>query len=258
MILYKDYTTEDLILNTPYVLNNFEIYPVLVKEYSKFNRYVKYLVYGKKHLELKENDSLLFHLIIAMAFSYKKDVNFTNKNDNEIIEKVIKELEELFSLVTHKRIISNTAGEIIYFYDEDNSIIIDDSVFNELRIIVQKMNLLQEPVIYDDPLARKWFEKARIANSKGSENIEFSDMVTVVSCETGKSYDVLANQNLFQLNSDYLRIGNRVNYDTTTLFKTVSNDIPNVNFIQGIARELYRDKNKDLVMSDDLLINIAK
>ena len=83
-------------------------------------------------------------------------------------------------------------------------------------------------------------------------------MVTVVSCETGKSYDVLANQNLFQLNSDYLRIGNRVNYDTTTLFKTVSNDIPNVNFIQGIARELYRDKNKDLVMSDDLLINIAK
>jgi|GEM_PF-2022958 len=246
MIIYKnpitkeEYTTDEVMMDEPCYLDNLGyIYPIKVKDYMKFSKYIKYIVFTKKHLDLQSDISLLEGLLLLNIMSIE-----SNKQTDEYY-KCISELEMLFSMVTRKDIKIKDIDELV-FVDDKITTVIDKNNFDTFRKIILNQNLLQEPKIYDDPYQAKWIEKAKIAKMKDSHVVDIGEIMTIVSCGTGKSYDVIKNQNILQLYSDYYRLTQVANYEAITLFKTVAQKLPDVKYVEPIVKELYKDSDADI------------
>lgn len=268
MKIYKEYTTDELVMDLPCHIDNLgKIFPVKVKEYKKFLNYAKYLVYGRKHLKLDEDTFLLqgiYHLNIAI---YQSE----GLEQIEAIGKVLTDMEDLFSILTRKKIYVKVEKGEIKFTDVDfteelkkqklnilknektemkkPTIIIDNKNFDILRKVILKMVLLREPKIYEREIDRKWEEKA-LAAKKG-KSIELGEILTIIRIATGDSYEYLTNLNIFQLYCDYYRLQQVDSHDKTSLFATVSDKVKVDSFVENIVDVLYKDPTEDLNVKGD-------
>lgn len=264
MIIYDYYTTDDVMMNEPCLVENIgEIYPVLVKDYNRFSKSGGILMIGKQHTQ-----GVLLREAMAYAVMELSGSDLSSKDDMTVktyFYIVAEEIAKMISIVVHKQIKFTTnwdfivSGENKYFTatftDKDNTILINETNWEIFRGIVMKQNNIQEEKVYEDPLYAKWARKAQIANSKNSENITLGDMIAIVSCETGKTYDEIKNQNVLQLHSDYQRVNHVANYEATTLFRTVTDKVKIMNFASPIISEIYRDKTDDYTSSINEIAN---
>lgn len=250
MVIFRDYTTDELVMNLPCDIgNNILLYPTLVKDYKDFNKYVKYIVLGRKHLQLNKDISLLQGVILFNISVMNGDsVNLSEEKSINSMQTVLSELCELFSMATKANISYNGNFE---FSNSDKTIVINDKNFNTLRIVLLKMNMLREPKIYEREIDRKWEQKALIARSKNNKNIELGEILTIVRNTTHERYEDLINMNIFQLYCDYFRIQQVMNHRDTALFATVSDKVKPTDFIDSIVDVLYRDPTKDLNVKND-------
>lgn len=250
MVIFRDYTTDELIMNLPCDIgNNVLLYPTLVKDYKKFNNYIKYIIFGRRHLQLPKETSLLKGTIsFYISAMNGSNANMDNEQGVATMITVLNEMCEMFSMITRSEI---TYSNTLEFSNSDKSIVINDKNFDIFRMVVLKMNMLREPKIYEREIDRKWEEKALIAKRKNNKNIELGEILTVVRNTTHEKYEDLINMNVFQLYCDYFRIQQVMAHKDTALFATVSDKIKPTEFIDSIFEVLYRDPTKDLNVKND-------
>lgn len=263
--IYKDYNVEDILFDIPCpVMNCGDVYPIKVKDYKRFNKYTKYISFGAKHLGVKEDSDLLKGLIGLVLRDMNGDIDI--KTHQELVYsnlyKIFEELEELFSLVTRKQIKMNKEVETNYvFTSSDNSVVISDYNFNEVRKVILKQNLLHEPKIYEHELTRKWAEKVKKARLKKNPPTPFSEIINIVRSELKIPYKEIQELNILQLYVDYSRICNTKHADTITLFKTVTSDpkkLPNIEFSDGVIEKLYANPDETLFKENTKLNDVMK
>ena len=250
MVIYKDYTTNELLANEPCIVDDkCTIYPLNIKEYNTFiNKYSIYLQLSRKKLKLNEKVDLLSAIILlliqAMNESGEGDI-VTN------IDKVVGDFEKLFSLVTKKEIKCKRVGSMFRF--EGEGIVIDSSNYETVRKVIMTMNLMKEPKVFDDPLTQKWYNKALLAKQKKQPKLELEDIIITVIQDMKYSFEYVYGLNIVALYSLYSKIVQRDNYDKVMMFKTVSDKLPNVNFVDSIIDRLYKEDDSDMYIDSDSL-----
>lgn len=250
MVIYKDYTTNELLANEPCIVDDkCTIYPLNIKEYNTFiNKYSIYLQLSRKKLKLNEKVDLLSAIILlliqAMNESGEGDI-VTN------IDKVVGDFEKLFSLVTKKEIKCKRVESMFRF--EGEGIVIDSSNYETVRKVIMTMNLIKEPKVFDDPLTQKWYNKALLAKQKKQPKLELEDIIITVIQDMKYSFEYVYGLNIVALYSLYSKIVQRDNYDKVMMFKTVSNKLPNVNLVDSIIDRLYKEDDSDMYIDSDSL-----
>jgi len=240
------------------------IYPIILRDYDKFQECSSILQISKKHFT--ESELPLLSLI------------FLSMNELEFKEKeLIKSFEKLFSLVLRKTVKLNANDDIFQFEimskrvnkknnnydlkdsdDKDNIIKsskvankIDFSNYDTLREIIMKQNLIFEPKIYKDPLVQEWANKVLESRAKNSAKISIEDFITTVKNYDGLTYKQIMEQSIYQTYADFYRIGKIMQFEQSSLFATVSSEpigiqhfAENVDIWKSPYDDLFVDSSK--------------
>jgi hypothetical protein len=219
--------------------NPIVIYPVRLKDYDKFTEVSHLLYISKNHFE--ENE----YPLLALVFMCMQQLNLTQ-------EEIIKKLEDTFSIVTRKEVIfvSDEKHKIEGFIIDGKNIITVQN-YEQVREIIMKQNLMFEQKVYKNKLVQEWANKVLESRAKNSAKISIEDIITTVSVYKGKSYDELMNYTIYQLYADFYRIRKMKQYDTSTLFATVSTEKFS---IEDFAEEINMFKSP----YDDLFVDSSK
>lgn len=153
-----------------------------------------------------------------------------NKNGslNELIE-LIKPLS-LFQISTMLPDLANAYYKIFtrVFNSEDSLSKINESNFDYYRKLIMRMNVLKEEKINPNPEIQRAIERSKRLKVAEGDRITFADIVSSVVGYNGLSYKDINEFTLYQLYMTYYRIANIKNYDTSTLFATVSAEKINI------------------------------
>lgn len=256
------YTTDDVMLNEPCKVKYMGlIYPVLVSNYNNFLRNVKFLMIGEnqvKEMRKAQNSDinvLQGALLLGLMELSQGKANVDDGYIEKCFDKVASEIAKLVSIVARKEIkyTYDVSGSNISasFFDEENSIVVNDSNWETFRKVVMGQNNIEEIKVYEDKITQEWMEKAKRARQDENNNITIGDILAIVSGATGKSYAELKEQNILQLNADYHRVAHVENYRTIATYQ--SEEIKNVKFINGIIQELYKDRTDELFIDESSL-----
>ena len=250
MVIYNDYTTNELLANEPCIIDDkCIIYPINIKEYSELiNKYSIYLQLSRERLKLSKEDNLLSITILLLIQSMVESENGDIKTN---INKIIGGFEGLFSMVTKKEVKCKRVGNIFRF--EGEGIAINDNNYESVRKVIMKMNLMKEPKVFADPLTQKWYYKALLAKQKNQPKLELEDIIITVIQDMKYSFEYVYGLNIVALYSLYSKIIQRDNYDKVMMFKTVSDKLPNVNFVDSVIERLYKEDDSDMYIDSDTL-----
>ena len=153
-----------------------------------------------------------------------------NKNGslNELIE-LIKPLS-LFQISTMLPDLANAYYKVFtrVFNSEDSLSKINESNFDYYRKLIMRMNVLKEEKINPNPEIQRAIERSKRLKVAEGDRITFADIVSSVVGYNGLSYKDINEFTLYQLYMTYYRIANIKNYDTSTLFATVSAEKINI------------------------------
>lgn len=252
MVIFKNYTTSNVLFDEPYEeVGRLKLYPVKVKDYNSFDNLLLYLLFSKKHYELNNNINLFEYVVAINIARYDKEKKEEDKE--KLLYMVLKDLEELFSIVCRENIYHDKEelcnNNVVILRNKDNTIRITKGNYEKIRQIVLKQNGIKEPTIFEnkieEQLASKYM-KAMQKKNKGNLISELGDMANFVSCYTGKSYEELYNQNVLQLQCDFCRCVSMENYKTSVLYSTVSDKAKVTMLTENIVPKLFEDPYKDM------------
>lgn len=112
---------------------------------------------------------------------------------------------------------------------------LDDTQFENLRDIILKVNSQgKQKAFLEYEMQRKKEQGIRL-NSQGGEGINLTTMMSSIVAFTGIDYDVISEWNYTRLIHTFNRISMFKNYDTTTLFMTVSGEVQMQNWQENYA-----------------------
>lgn len=257
MVIFKDYNTSDVLFDEPYVEDGrLTLYPVKVKDFKILEKRIMYLLLSKRHYKL-DNNVNLFEYVVGINLARVKQEKEKRSNDEIpmelILEEVVKEFEELFTVICREKIELDyekmlQTGEIS-FTNKDHTNMINRNNYEKIRQIVLKQNAIKEPTIFEnkleEQLAQKYM-KAMQSKNKGKSISELGDIANFVSCYTGKSYEELYNQNIMQLQADYYRCISLNTHRTNTIFGTVSDKVKINGLNEEVISKLFEDPYKDM------------
>lgn len=143
---------------------------------------------------------------------------------NEFIEELHK--VDLFEIVIGIPEIRQSYEKLFSKVFNDNEVIqkLNPKNFSYYRNLVMTMSCIKEEVVNPNPEIQRAIERSRRVKSQDGEKIEFSDIVTSVVGHNGLTYGDINDFSIYQLYMTYYRIAQFKNYDTSTLFATVSAD----------------------------------
>lgn len=102
----------------------------------------------------------------------------------------------------------------------------DEAVFMKARELIMDTEMLVESEVSPNPEVQKGIEISRNLKSQNNKNAPgIADVLTSIVTGTAISFEDLQDMTAIQVNSVYQRIGAFKEYDTTTLFATVSSDV---------------------------------
>jgi hypothetical protein len=97
--------------------------------------------------------------------------------------------------------------------------------FTYFRKLILDMNGMKEEVINPNPEIQRAIERSKRVKSQEGEKLAFHDIVTSLVGYNGLTYDNINNFTIYQMYMTYYRIAQFKNYDTSTLFATVSDKV---------------------------------
>lgn len=100
----------------------------------------------------------------------------------------------------------------------------DEKTFDYYRKLIMKMNCMKEEVVNPNPEIQRALERSKRVKAQESDKLEFSDIISSVVGHNGLSYRDMNEFTVYQLYMTYHRIAQMKNYDTQTLFATVSTE----------------------------------
>ena len=161
---------------------------------------------------------------IRMTKDHIVKLFYDNGVDDETL-KVLKELS-LYELVMQIADIKHFYVEILEVMcdDEFEFDLIEEQTFYEIRKLILETCVIKEEKINPNPEIQSWIEKSKRFKAQMGGDMTFSDIITSVSVGCSLTYEEINNLTIYQLYSNFYRIGHFKNYDTTTLFATVASD----------------------------------
>lgn len=114
------------------------------------------------------------------------------------------------------------------FGDEETVGDIHEKNFDNIRNLIMDMNCIKEEKINPNPEIQRAIERSRRVKALDGEKLTFADMSSSIVAYSGKSYNDLNEMTIYQFHMTYHRIAQIKNYDTSTLFATVSADNINI------------------------------
>lgn len=257
MSIYNDYDIDDILLDNPCNIDNINIYSVKLTEWKKFQKYTHYLIMSKEHYKLSEDKELLMCIIVNMVCAYN---NNKYPEDEEVkkklINQVLDELCDLFSIITRDKISCEFNKEIGYCFHNSNNHFIYENNFEQIRSVCLVQNILFEPVIYKSKLKKKWAESVARGRSKNNKSLSLAEIISIVREGLKIPYEEIKKQNIFQLYVDYYRLDNTKSFDTVTLLKTTYGmdweQLPRINYNDPIIDKLLRNPELDYFKDFDM------
>jgi hypothetical protein len=227
-----------------------DIYPIEVKDYDDFQECANILYISKNHFQ----DGEKYPLLDLVIFGFKEEERKEN----------ISNLEKLFTLTLHKEVFfimleNNTYGFIVNNreFDENSEVnVITNENYEQLRSVIMKQNIMHEQKVFKNPLVQQWANTVIESKAKNSVKISMEDMLTTVSVVKCKDYDELDNYSIYQVYADFYRIRKMKSYDSSVLFRTVSNDVKIEDFAEDL--DLYHNPYDDLFVSNNKLNKFNK
>lgn len=224
------------------------LYPIKLKDYDKFEKCSNLLYLSKDHFE----DCDIPLLVLLFAIHDKLGLE---AEDGKTLEKMIEYLTTLFSLVTQKQVVF-ISGENYEGFLIDNINIISTHNYDEIRKIIMQQNLMFEQKVYKNPIIQEWANKVIAARQKNGLKMTLEDMITTVKNYDGLTYEQIKEQSIYQIYSDFYRIGSILGYWQSSLFATVMEKYPIQHFAAAI--NVHKSPYDDLFVSSDKLNDLNK
>jgi len=237
--------------------NSILIYPIKLKYYEEFSKYAGILYLSKNHFD----ENFRHFDLLELLFISHQDLGFT-------IDSFIDNFCKLFNFVTLRDVSfsEQDSGFIFYddIYNENENIkvkkVINQSNYEQLRDVIMRQNLIIEKKIYKTKLMTEWVEKAMRAKQKTAAKITLEDVVSTISVGCGKHYWELEDYTIYQIYSDFYRLGKIIEHDITVQFKCSQNYDPTSISIENYSEslDLYHNPYDDLFVSSDKLSGLNK
>jgi hypothetical protein len=179
-------------------------------------------------LKVKEYPSLFGDLQLLTLTKEQLIYKYSELNKNNMLNEFIDELKKLslFEIATGLPELQQSYYKIFtkIFNGEEALHKINEENFDYYRKLIMTMNCMKEEVINPNPEIQKAIERSKRVKQQDGDNVQFSDIVTSLVGYNGLTYDDINEFSVYQLYMTYYRIAQFKNYDTTTLFATVSSD----------------------------------
>ncbi len=154
---------------------------------------------------------------------------YSQLNKGGLLNDFIKELEKLtlYEIAVNIPELQESYYKVFtkVFGSEETLDFVNQDNFDYYRKLIMTMNCLKEEKINPNPEIQRALERSRRVKAMESEKFTFADMCSSVVGHNGLTYQSINEFTIYQLYITYYRIAQIKNYDTTTLFKTVSNDV---------------------------------
>lgn len=218
------------------------VHPVTLVDYDEFQEASSFIYYSKAHFG-KEYDN--YPLLDLIVYGLRDD-------------KIIGDIETVIKIVTKKNsslYLDEKSGVYGFYIDEGSSL--TNQNYEAFRSIVMKQNLMFEQKVYKDKRTQEWAQKVMAAKSKSGVRIELEDMITTIAAFSGKHYWDLEKYTIYQLQSEFKRIGKIKGYDSDIAIACVSGDGSKIGHYAEYL-DLFRNPYDDLFVSKDKLTNLNK
>jgi len=225
------------------------------REYATF----RFLTFDE-YIDCQEALGIIALSTLNLYYSYKKAIEKPTLEEAEFL-KVLKDtplrevvLSDTMLLEYYIQIIGMVAE-----FKEDfglEYVFETEEKFMEVRKIIMDMNLAKEEKAYRNEELQEGHERSKKMNSNKGEIQTSEDIITCIVTFTNNSFDEVLSMSVYQAYAIYSRISAGKNYDTTTLFATVSSEAKIEAWNKHINL-LAEEKVKDMKRSDYDRIDIS-
>lgn len=237
------------IFGKPTLINDLEVYPVLMNDYEEFMGCANIVTYTYDHFDLKEISKMLN---ISTEDIKLLDLVQLVAIQTETSEETFNSLANMLSIVLRKPVNYGVKDNCIFFHSEEQLLVNRDN-YDELREIVMHQNLIFTPKVFKNKITQMWAEKVLKAHAKNAANIDSEAIITTISVLSGKSYEELSNYSYYQIRATFDRICKLKNFDATSIMfaNPYAKDIKQDHFAETI--EMHKDPYADLFKGENKL-----
>lgn len=217
-------------------------------------------VIGECHFLTVSDYTEYFSHLEALSLT-KEKIIFLRANNGESKE-VLDELQKLdiVELILIHGDIKEMYTELLakVFQDEEAFYKIETlEQFLEIRNLIMRMNCVKEEKINPNPEIQKWIEKSKKFKQQEGQKLTFADIVSSIATGTSHTYKDINEMTIYQMYMTFYRINNFKNFDTSTLFATVSSEkikieswSSHIDLYEeeqhGISRDEFNEKSNSL------------
>lgn len=184
-------------------------------------------------LKVKDYPLYIFHLQTIQSTKEQIIQDYRKLNKGEEFEEIFEQMEKLslFELAlsdTHTRNSYEKVLRKCFNMDKVMDMIEDEEMFNYYRGLILRTNVLKEEKVSPNPEIQKFIEMSKRAKRQGQEKFTISDMVSSVAMMTGISYREIMEWTVYQLHMSFYRVSQIINYNTGSLFATVTGEVKEI------------------------------
>lgn len=192
-------------------------------------RFLTYMEFIKYFVEL----NLISMNVLHLYHQYKKQSEVFPPEERADFLKAVEEVKVLSLqefVTTDDRLVNAYATILNLVLDEESQhrieeIINDAESFMGMRQLIMNMNFLTEDPVSDNPEIQEYYEDRKKMKQKNAGKQSPADIITSIVAGTSNSFDDVKKMTVIQVYSIYYRIAAFKEFDTQTLFATVSSDV---------------------------------
>lgn len=154
---------------------------------------------------------------------------YNESNDKGQFDDLLKELKDLslYDIVTTIPNFKFSYQNILSYVckDESSADKIDEGNFEEIRRTILDMNNIKEESINPNPEIQRVRERSKRVKAQDSEKLTLEDIFTSLVVQLGKDFKDIQDWTVYQFYAAYHRLGQFKQFETTSLFATVSEKV---------------------------------
>lgn len=212
---------------------------------------VRFLTYPE-YLENQNKLSIISMNVLHFYYHFKKQFPNPSEEEKQYL-KQIKESKLLEFLINNPQILQCYVHifEDVITFDNGKSLVDifeNENDFLALRKLIMDMNILVEEDVSPNEEIQEGIERGKEINKVKTEKQTFEDIVTSIVAGTSNSFEDVCKMTVYQIHATYARLGAIFNYNTTTLFATVSNEVDiepwnkNINLLEKSDKDIKRSE----------------
>ncbi|MEI2464993.1 hypothetical protein [Niallia taxi] len=179
-------------------------------------------------IKVKDYPDYFMDLQIVSMNKGKIIYDYTLLNKSGQLTSFIEQLNELdfFDIVTGIPDLTNAYVRLFQKVFNDENILqkITKDNIEHYRCLILKMQCIKEEIVNPNPEIQRAIERSRRVKAQEAEKLTFSDMVTSTVIGSGIDYELINEWSIYRLYMTFHRISKFKNYETSTLFATVSSE----------------------------------